>query len=510
MPETNKKRSTTTLGILLILLVGVLAMAGTYYLQQNTLSEQDWDNLMLTGTYHDGITIDGIDVSGMTVAQAGIALKAKMNERLDGVVVTLKYKDRFYFLTRDDFDISDNTKEVAKEAMRVAREGSRIQIQKEIAEIKKNGKRFFTDYTVNTVPVKARLAAIAAELYQPAQDATVQINKDDRKNRFKYTDEINGIKVDQGALYAAVEEQIRLRQYGTIQIPVDEVPATVTRTTLEAATAQMVPAATSFARSPYNRESRVANIKKAVGIINGYVLAPDAEFSANTVLGPRTYNLGWQPAPAIVRGGSEDQAGGGVCQVSTTLYNAVLKADLEIISRRAHSIKLSYVDGGLDATINTGTIDFVFRNNTGSNVYIFGWVDRSENKVHFEIYRTAFSDKYDEIRVTSEKLETLYPKSDMLVTVDPSKPVGYRETVQSRRNGAVYVTYKHFYKNGEEVGNPVLIAKTTYKAYAGEIVVGPEPIAEAIPKPTAKPDSAVASPTPNTETAQGEGPDFQE
>jgi vancomycin resistance protein YoaR len=255
--------------------------------------------------------------------------------------------------------------------------------------------------------------------------------------------------------------------------------------------------------SPYNRSSRVANIIKAVDIINGYLLLPDSVFSANTVIGPRTYDLGWQPAPAIVRGGSEDQAGGGVCQVSTTLYNAVLKAGLEIVDRRGHSIKLSYVAGGMDATINTGTIDFVFRNNTGSNAYIFCWVDSIGMEVHFEIYREAFPDTYDEIRLTSEKVETLYPSGDVLVTVDTGKPSGYREVVQKRRNGSVYKSYRHYYKDGKEVGKPELIATTKYKAYSGEIIVGRTSLNASKPTEDSMPETS-EEPTPESEPSGSE------
>ncbi len=483
MEMMSKRRQRFAIGVVLVMLTAALAMTGVLYFQQNTFSQQEWDNLMLTGTYHKGITIDGIDVSDMTLAQAKTAINSNMRARKAAVRLTLEFGGETFVLNHDDFDVSDNVQYILTQAMIVAREGSRASIQRQIDDIAENGMTFNTDFTVNTVPVKSRLTEIAAGLNQPAVDATIQINKEDRENRFSYTDEVSGFAVDEDALYKAVEERIRRHDYGTIQIPVNEVPAEVTKQSLQAGTAQHIAAATSFARSPYNRDSRVANIIKAAGMINGYVLEPGAEFSANTVLGPRVYELGWQPAPAIVRGGSEDQAGGGVCQVSTTLYNAVLKAGLEIVNRSAHSMQISYINGGLDATINTGTIDFVFRNNTTENVYIFSWVDNSEKRLRFEIYRMAFPETYDEIKLGSEKVETLYPSGEMLVTMDPSKPVGYKKVVAGRRNGAVYKTYKHFYKNGKEVGEPELVAMTTYKAYAGEIIVGPETMA-AIPPET--------------------------
>ena len=493
MTKQTRKHGLAILGGVLVALVALLAVTGIYFLQQNTFSKQEWDDLHTAGTYHDGITIDGISVGGMTMAQARAAVEKDLRARMDVVRVTLEHGDQIFVLEKSDFDIADNMEQVLEDALRVAREGSRVDVQKQIEDINENGMAFTTDYTVDPSPAKVRLEQIANGLYALPQDATLQINKDDRENRFTYTDEISGTEVDVEALYAAVAEQIRLRQYGTVSIPFREVPATVTKASLQAGTALCVKASTSFAKSPYNRDSRVSNIKKAVGIINGYVLAPGEAFSTNTVLGPRTYALGWEPAPAIVRGGSEDQAGGGVCQVSTTMYTAVLKADLEIVDRRGHSIQLGYVDGGLDATINTDTIDFVYKNNTTENVYIFCWVDSSEKKVRFEIYRMSFSGDYDEIKLSSEKVETLRPDGEMLVTVDLTKAPGYKEQVIGRRDGAVYKTYKHFYKNGSEVGSSELVARTTYKAYAGEMIIGPEPV----PTPTPQPEP---TPPPQPET----------
>lgn len=465
--------------------VVVLAVVAVVFFSHTTLTAQQWQELYEQGTYHEGIRIDGIDVGGMTMLQAGQAVRQNMQDRLNAVQVTVDGNGRQYVLTKDDFETSDNIDEVLKNALTVAREGSRSDIAKQLSEIEKNGMDFMSDYTVNTTPAKQCIKQIAAAVDLPAQNATVQINNDDRDNRFTYTDEKEGYSVDQDALYDAVAELVRMREYGTVDIPLVRVSAEVTRAELEQNMVLRSTATTAFSHSPYNRESRINNIKKAVGIINGYVLAPREGFSTNTVLGPRTYELGWEPAPAVVRGGSEDQAGGGVCQVSSTMYNAVLKADLEIVYRQGHSIKLSYVDGGLDATINTGTIDFIYQNNTTHDIYIFCWVNSSKQTVTFEIYGEPFSDNFDEIRLSSEKLKSIQPDGEMLVTVDMTKEPGYEEEVIKRRVGSIYAAYKHYYKDGVEVGEAELIDKTKYKAYAGEMIVGP-PVEET-PAETAAP-----------------------
>lgn len=89
---------------------------------------------------------------------------------------------------------------------------------------------------------------------------------------------------------------------------------------------------------------------------------------------------GWLPATAFANGGAEtrQEYGGGICQVSTTLYNAVLRSDLEIIARSGHTRKVRYIGGGLDAALSGKDKDFVFRNNTDSDIYVFMWVDESQ------------------------------------------------------------------------------------------------------------------------------------
>lgn len=503
LKQTYKRRRNMVLAAAATV-AAVLAIAAAVLLSRTTLTTQQWETLYRQGTYFDGVTIDGIDVGGMTMEQAGAAVTARMRQRLLRVRVTIEHEGRQYVLTKDDFLTADNVDEVLKEALAAAREGSRMEIARLKKQIGTDGLAFATDYTVNPAPAKQRILEIAAAVDVPAKNATVLVNKDDRAHRFSYTDEASGYRVDQDALYAAVEQQLRTREYGVVPLPLVEVGAEVTKEELIANTVLRASAGTSFSHSPYNRASRVYNIKKAVGLINGYVLSPGEGFSTNTVLGPRTYERGWQPAPAVVRGGSEDQAGGGVCQVSSTMYNAVLKADLEIVSRQGHSIRISYVDGGLDATINTGTIDFLYANNTGHPVYIFCWVNASGQTVNFEVYGEPFADGFDEIRLSSELLETLQPDGEMLVTVDSTKPPGYQEVLVKRREGSVYATWKHYYQNGVEVKEPVLIGKTKYKAYAGEKIIGPAaPAAAQNPGEDDAEPAQEAQPDEGTEAAGG-------
>ncbi|MBC8141309.1 MAG: VanW family protein [Armatimonadetes bacterium] len=124
---------------------------------------------------------------------------------------------------------------------------------------------------------------------------------------------------------------------------------------------------TSFGSSAPARQS---NIRKATGFINGTLLAPGEVFSYNDTVGPRISRLGWRKAPAFENGAVVQSAGGGICQTSTTLYNAVLRANLKIVARRGHTMPVHYVPAGCDATVDYGSQDFKFENSTGGPLYI--------------------------------------------------------------------------------------------------------------------------------------------
>lgn len=124
---------------------------------------------------------------------------------------------------------------------------------------------------------------------------------------------------------------------------------------------------TSFGSSSAARQS---NIRKAADHMDGVLLAPGEVFSYNDIVGPRTPRLGWRNAPTYQDGQVVPGPGGGICQTSTTLYNAVLRANLKVVERRNHSMPVHYVPPGCDATVDYGSTDFKFENNTSGPVYV--------------------------------------------------------------------------------------------------------------------------------------------
>ena len=193
--------------------------------------------------------------------------------------------------------------------------------------------------------------------------------------------------------------------------------------------------ATSF--HPDKRE-RTHNLTLASRIIDGVILKPGETFSVNAAVGPRLESRGFEEAPIFIKGKLEPGVGGGVCQVSSTLYNAVLLAGLKVVARSHHSQKVPYVPVGRDATVAYGLRDFKFRN-TGSEA--IGVVSRIRGgRLIVDIYGAA-SDKKD-VKVYTGPIEWVQPKTD--VVSDPATKRGARRVIEHGVRGARVVVYRKF------------------------------------------------------------------
>lgn len=224
-------------------------------------------------------------------------------------------------------------------------------------------------------------------------------------------------------------------------------------------------------------DGRATNIKLATNKINGYVMNPGDVFSFNGVVGPRTYSAGFKDANVFGASGVEQGVGGGICQVSSTLYLATLYSDLQIVSRRNHNYVVAYAPAGLDATVSYGTIDFKFKNNMQNPVKIKAEV--SGNNMIVKIYGTKEADKT--ITLDTKTL-SVTPKGEKRV-FDSSLPVGKEVVTQSGYDGRRVQAYKYVKNSKGEVirtdnlgiSNYIVLNKTIkYNDGNGEISAEPK------------------------------------
>lgn len=222
---------------------------------------------------------------------------------------------------------------------------------------------------------------------------------------------------------------------------------------------------TSFTSSGYNRSN---NIILSSAKLNGLVLMPGEEFSYNQAVGQRTKAAGFRKAGAYSNGKVVQEVGGGICQVSSTLYNAVLYANLEIVERINHYFNPGYVKAGLDATVSWGGPDFRFKNNRNYPIRIV--TDTSGKKLKVYIYGLKTDDDctvvLDPRYISSVPYKTTYQK-------DPSLATGETRVISSGSNGCKTATYKYVYdKNGTLISSEC-ISRDTYSPHNKVVAVGP-------------------------------------
>lgn len=465
--------------------------------KQQEEDQAKYDAIMHSGKYLPGVTVEGVSIGGMTRAEAASALQSLIDERTPKGSLTLSYDGKTYQFDLSTLVATSNLDVVLNDAGKLAQSNDMQTALSQAEDVEKNGKNYTltTQYDFNTVTEYVK--GLAAELNQSVKNASIG-TVDTVNHTVTMSDAVPGVTVKETELVSAMTNAILTNNHASIAIPAETVEPEVKGEHLQMIE---ITAETRFKGSTSNR---IFNIKKGADLINGKVLAPDEVFSTNDTLGVRTYSNGWKEANAYVSGTTDLQAGGGVCQLSSTLYNAVVKADLEVVYRRNHSMPVSYISKGLDATINSvgNIIDFKFKNNTGSDLVIFAWT--SGKSVYFKIIRCAFNTtEYDEIRLSAEKVSTVYPDGEMVVTLDPTLAPGTEVIDVPTSNGSVYQSYKHYYKNGQKVRTEKL-AQSTYRAFAGSKRVGPELIVTPTPdlpvitpEPITTPDPIIVTPEPD-------------
>ena len=338
----------------------------------------------------------------------------------------------------------------------------------EVAQIS-NGRDITPAPIYDKPSVEGFVAALAQIIDVPAVNSKPDIDKE--TNALVFVSEVPGKGIDQPALIDAILQADPLSG-DTIQIPITVLEPTTTREMLEGKYTRRGPGyTTSFSDSTKNRKY---NIRFGADKINGTILKPGEVFSANDTLGKRTRKNGWKNAGAYEGGEVVQQAGGGVCQLSSTLYNAVLYADLEIVERRNHSMPVHYVSRGRDATINSvgNIIDFKFRNNTSGDIIILAYTEG--NNLHMEIYGLPFeTDEYDRIEIRTKQTGSQGIKTEY--TYDDTKKETYKKTTSNGSKGYTVRTYKDYYK-GETLVKTDDLGLSVYKMFPKKVTVGTIPV----------------------------------
>ena len=294
------------------------------------------------------------------------------------------------------------------------------------------------------------LNAICAEIQSEPQNARLDLKKDPLGETI--IPHKDGVKID-------VEEAKRiLKNRGDktiVEIPVTVTKAQVTTEALQGALFRDVLSEVTTNLNP-GLVSRTSNVKLAADYLNGKILNPGDEFSYNKIVGERTLERGFKDAKIFQDGEIIDGLGGGICQVSSTTYMAVLRADLKIAERRNHQFTVSYTPLGQDATVVYGSTDFRFVNNTLYPIRVIAY--QKGSSITIKLYGTKTENK--EVKLVTTVLEKTPYESRTIV--DPSLKANEKVVDSEGHTGYKTVTYRVVYIDGKEVRRE-LENKSTYK-----------------------------------------------
>ena len=303
-------------------------------------------------------------------------------------------------------------------------------------------------------PEQIDIDKIHNEVYKEVKDAYYT------QNPFTVYPEEEGIDFGVEAAKTAITEE--KEEY--------EIPLKITKPskTVKDIGTEAFPDLISTFSTKYNagNADRTTNLRLAANKINGTVLLPNEEFSYNAVVGERTINAGYKMAATYSNGAVVDGLGGGICQISSTLYDAVVMANLKITTRRNHQFVTSYVPAGKDATVVWGSQDFKFVNSRKYPVRITASVQGGVATV--QVWGIKEDVEYD-ISIETKKTATIAYTTQYIN--DSSLPVGTQKVVQNGNNGSKYEAYKVKRLNGEVVSR-TLLSKDTYNAMQKIVRVG--------------------------------------
>jgi len=311
---------------------------------------------------------------------------------------------------------------------------------------------------VNKTPENLDADAFYKEYNRKAKDAVYTKTGDS----FVIEAEVIGISIDKAEVKKILEENKNNTE--VYEIPAVITHPEVTSKMLEDKYVNKIIAtySTSLSGSSANR---IANVSLAASKIDGYVINPGKRFSYNEVVGPRTAATGFKTAHVYVGNQVVDGIGGGICQVSTTLYNAVVMADLKIVSRTNHSLPVSYAPLGRDATVSYGTIDFVFENDKPYPISIKASVDGLTHTV--SIVGTSDMDYTVEF-VSSTTATTAFATEEV---EDPTLNEGETKVLSNGANGYVANSYRVYKKDGKEYSR-TFEARSSYVSTPKKVAVG--------------------------------------
>ncbi|MDT8901415.1 VanW family protein [Anaeroselena agilis] len=399
----------------------------------------------VTDDVYGGVRVGDIDVGGLTLPAAEQKIADAFNAWTKHEPITLIYNDKRWTIAAGEIDLSIDAAALAKKAYAVGRTGNIFQQLQE---------RYLAINRGHTVPLavgysddklRARIAAIAATVDRDPRNASLKVVANFSVS--KEPDAV-GLKVDIDKTQADIAVKLNTKIPFVLPLTVAKLAPAITARDLEGIDGVIGSYTTQFSPEEKNRS---ANILIAASNLDDTIVRQGEVFSFNAIVGPRLAKNGYKIAPVFINGKLVPDWGGGVCQVSSTLYNAALLADLKIEERTPHFRPPGYVPLGLDATVADNYLDFRFRNTSGHNIYILS--DVAGDQVNIHILGRLKSNP-PEIHIVSADKKVWEPNT--VVKQDPDLDLGKEVVEVEGQKGFHISAYRVKYAAGREIGRELI------------------------------------------------------
>lgn len=380
-PGPKKKKKTGLIVALCIIGIILVAALGAFALYMFSGSGTGPDS-----TFSDNVYVNGKSLKDLTMEEAKTLMKTVENDLASGIKVEVKAGDKSYNYTKDDFKYTFDTEAVLNEAKQYSEEKG----------IKTEDKNYEIKMTVDDSTCKDLITKIAADIKTDAKDAKVTDFDPDAESMFTITAESKGKTLDETTSLSALSTFIKNGNIaGTVDATVKEVEPEYTADFLK----KNITKLSEFSTTSTNNSNGNENMRVSLAACNGSIIEPGETWSFNDHTGNSNLESnGYKPAGVIVEGRSETGVGGGICQSSTTIYNAAILCGMSVVERECHYYKSVYVDAGRDATVDYGNIDLKVNNPFKYQLFMKCWMDGTQ--LHCEIYGLQ-NPKFDDIEINT-------------------------------------------------------------------------------------------------------------
>ncbi|MGN0997190.1 MAG: VanW family protein [Candidatus Ventricola sp.] len=477
-----RRTAVGTLCALLLIALGVVAVRGGSHLVDIKRTLDRGDNV-----FYPNIFVNSIPLEGMTLDEAADVVTRQVTSLISSWRITLRTQDgRSWDITGEDLHMQYDVADQLDQLWAIGHTGSSAERYEQVRALEQEPAMRYTTLSYDLSGVNQILNQIKSEVDQSPVSAT-RVDDDTKWPPFSYTDDIPGKELDITGLNERICAMVDKLESGVVDLTPTPVEAPITREYLEGQIVQLSSFETSIGKTGDYAESRSENIRIGTEKFNHLIIKSGEQVSFNKITGKRTAANGYQPALELAYGEYREGYGGGICQVSSTLYNAVVNAGLEVRTRYQHTLPSSYVALGLDATVQDDRLDFVFRNNTNADIYISSEYYKGKNNYYrckFTIYGRPDPNGYTYKLDSVVKEELPVPEPTMIPDKEAQYVVYDDETHQTTKGEKGYVVDVYLVTmdaKGLEISRELKYTDT-YKAQTPRVYVGVTPRETPVPQ----------------------------